>query len=564
VARLKRIDGVDRTESPYGGGGRISKDGHTIGVGFRVAGDPKEPAVEKTIDETLAATAAVQKAHPGLRVEQFGDASAEEAFMKVFEGDMRKAGAISLPITLVVLVFAFGALPLAGIPVVLAITAVLATLGLVGPLSQLMPVDSSISHVALLIGLAVGVDYSLFYLRRAREEKAAGATNQEAIDAAAATSGHSVLVSGLTVMVSMAGMYLAGPPTFVSFATGTIVVVASAMLASLTVLPALMAAMGDRIHRKGRIPGIEPIKRFARRLAIWRRVTDAVTRRPVVWGGAAATLLVALTIPVGGLDLGNPPMEESLPQDEPVVQTFNRFRDAFPGETSGATVVVQAGDVTAAPVAAGIAALERQAAEQPGLFPGKSVHVDVNPARTVAAVSVEIAGDGEDARSNQALDALRETLVPRTLEAVPGAQAWVDGITAQERDFNHTLTSRLPLVFGFVMLAAFVLLLVTFRSIVIPVKAIVLNLLSVGAAYGAMVLVFQHGWLKSLLGFESTGPIVAWLPLFLFVVLFGLSMDYHVFILSRVREAYDGGMRTRDAVGYAVRNTAGVVPAPPS
>jgi uncharacterized membrane protein YdfJ with MMPL/SSD domain len=173
---------------------------------------------------------------------------------------MARAGAISLPITLVVLVFAFGALLVAGIPVLLAITAVLATLGLIGPLSQIAPVDDSISHVVLLIGLAVGVDYSLFYLRRAREEKAAGRSTEEAIDAAAETSGHSVLVSRLTVMVSMAGMYLAGAPTFVSFATGTILVVASAMIASLTVL---LSLMGDRIHRKGRIPGVQALKRGA-------------------------------------------------------------------------------------------------------------------------------------------------------------------------------------------------------------------------------------------------------------------------------------------------------------
>ena len=185
--------------------------------------------------------------------------------------------------------------------------------------------------------------------------------------------------------------------------------------------------------------------------------------------------------------------------------------------------------------------------------------VEVNDAHTVASVGVEIAGDGENQLSNDALDEIRGTLVPQSLARVPGAQVWVDGQTAQERDFNDTLTSNLPIVFGFVMLAAFVLLLVTFRSLVIPIKAIALNLLSVGAAYGAMVLVFQHGWFKGLLGFEHTGPIVAWLPVFLFVVLFGLSMDYHVFILSRVREAYDKGMRTQDAVGYAIKNTAGVV-----
>jgi RND superfamily putative drug exporter len=284
VARLKRTDGVDRVESPYGSGGSVSRDRHTAMVPFRIKGDVEKPAVKAIVDRTVEQTGAIQKAHPGLRVEQFGDGSSEADFNKIFSDDMKKAGAISLPITLVVLLFAFGALLVAGIPLLLAITAVLATLGLVGPLSQLAPVDDSISHVVLLIGLAVGVDYSLFYLRRAREEKAAGATNEEAIDAAAATSGHSVLISGVTVMVAMAGMYLAGAPTFVSFATGTILVVASAMLASLTVLPALMSLMGDKIHKRGRVPGVQLLKRGAARVALWSRVVDAVTRRPLVWG----------------------------------------------------------------------------------------------------------------------------------------------------------------------------------------------------------------------------------------------------------------------------------------
>ena len=315
-------------------------------IPFRIKGDSEKPAIKAIVDRTVEQTAAVQKAHPDLRVEQFGDGSSEEDFNAIFNGDMKKAGAISLPITLVVLLFAFGALLVAGIPVLLAVTAVMATLGLVGPLSQLAPVDDSFGHVVLLIGLAVGVDYSLFYLRRAREEKAAGATNEEAIDAAAATSGHSVLVSGLTVMVAMAGMYLAGAPTFVSFATGTILVVASAMLASLTVLPALMSLMGDKIHRQGRVPGVQLLKRGAARVALWSRVVDAVTRRPVLWGGAATVFLVALSIPALGMNLGTPPLADSLPQDEPVVQTFNRVRAAFPAETSGASVVVKARDVT--------------------------------------------------------------------------------------------------------------------------------------------------------------------------------------------------------------------------
>ena len=559
VSGLRALGGVDRIRPPFGGGGRVSQDGRTVAVDFRIAGDVSDPAVAKVVDRTIDQTRAVQKAHPDVRVEQFGEGSAQTQFEEVFAGDLSKAGAISLPITLIVLVFAFGAMLVAGIPLLLAITAVVATMGIIGPISQIAPVDQSIGHVVLLIGLAVGVDYSLFYLRRAREEKAAGATEAEAIDVAAATSGHSVLVSGITVMVAMAGMYLAGAPTFVSFATGTIVVVATSVIASLTVLPAVMSLMGGRIHRPGRIPGMAALKRSAARVALWPRIVDAVHRRPAVSGGIAATVLVAMAIPAVGMDIGTPPMAESLPRDEPVVQTFNRVQAAFPVESNGAVVVVRAGDVRTAEMRSGIAALEQAATARPGLFPGDGVDVEISPAGTVAAIGVEIAGDGTDRRSNAALDALRETIVPETVGRVAGARTWVDGMTAQDRDFNQALTSHLPYVIGFVMVSAFALLLITFRSIVIPVKAIVLNLMSAAAAYGAMVLVFQHGWFKGLLGVDHTGPIVAWVPVFVFVVLFGLSMDYHVFILSRVREAVDRGMRTQDAVTHAVKQTAGTV-----
>ncbi len=215
--------------------------------------------------------------------------------------------------------------------------------------------------------------------------------------------------------------------------------------------------------------------------------------------------------------------------------------------------------MTAPAVTDGLAKLEKSAAEHKSLLPGTDPEISISPDKTVATVAMEIAGDGTDEKSGQALDVLRDEVVPASIGSVDGVESYVDGATAQDRDFTDTLKSHAPLVFAFVLSAAFMLLLVTFRSIVVPIKAIVLNLLSVGAAYGAMVLVFQHGWFKGLLGFSVTGPIESWVPMFMFVVLFGLSMDYHVFILSRVREAYDKGMKTEDAVSYAVKNTAGVV-----
>jgi RND superfamily putative drug exporter len=265
-----------------------------------------------------------------------------------------------------------------------------------------------------------------------------------------------------------------------------------------------------------------------------------------------------MAIPAIGMDIGTPNTSASLPQDKPVVQTFNHVREAFPSETSSLTVVIKADDVTAPPVEKGLAKLEKARAQHSDQLPSNDV-LDVNPDKTVGMLEVEIAGNGTDDASNRALDVLRNDVVDPTIGSVAGVEAVVGGNTAVDADFTDTLKSHIPYVLAFVLSAAFLLLLITFRSIVVPIKAIILNLLSVAASFGVMVLVFQHGWFKSLLGFTETGPITSWVPLFMFVVLFGLSMDYHVFILSRVREAYDKGMKTEDAVSYAVKNTAGVV-----
>ena len=253
--------------------------------------------------------------------------------MEIFKSDLQKATIGSLPITLILLVLAFGTLVAAGIPLLLAITGVMSTMGIVAALSHLSPVEESINHVILLIGLAVGVDYALFYLRRVREERSAGRSKEAAIEAAAATSGRAVLVSGITVMIAMAGMYFAGAATFTSFATGTIVVVAVAMLGSLTVLPAVLSMLGDRTE-KGRVPGLGRLRNRVARVGIWSRIVDRVLRRPLLSASLATGLLVAMAIPAIGMDIGTPNTSASLPQDQPVVQTFNRVQEAFPSETS--------------------------------------------------------------------------------------------------------------------------------------------------------------------------------------------------------------------------------------
>ena len=552
AGRLKRTEHVRDLRSPLdrANAGQLSPNRDSALVLFKIAGDDDQ--VEDRVDPTLAAVAAAQKAHPEFRIEQFGDASADKAISKSYEDDFKRAETLSLPITLVILVVAFGALVAASIPLVLAVSAVMGTLGIVGVVSQFSPVSESISSVLLLIGLAVGVDYSMFYLRREREERARGRSSREALEVAAATSGRAILISGFTVMIAMAGMYLAGNSTFASFGTGTIIVVAAGMIGSLTVLPAVLAALGDKVE-KGRVPGLGRVRRGGESRA-WGALVTRVMRRPKLAAGASVALLVALTIPALGMNTEQSGLD-SLPSDLPVMQTYERIQAEFPGGPAPAEVVVQADDVTAPEVRGAIAGLREQVkASGAGREP---ITTEVSPDRSTAVVAVPTKGDGMDEESQAALTTIREDVVPATVGKV--AVADVTGDAAGTRDWNDSMKAHLPFVFAFVLTFAFLLLLVTFRSIVIPLEAIVLNLLSVGAAYGVLTLVFQHGWFESLLGFESSGAITSWLPLFLFVVLFGLSMDYHVFILSRIREAVDRGMSTDDAVAHGIKSTAGVV-----
>jgi RND superfamily putative drug exporter len=458
-------------------------------------------------------------------------------------------------VTLTILVVVFGALVAAGIPLLLALTAIFATFGLVALPSSLVPVDDVTYELILLIGLAVGVDYSMFYLKREREERAAGRSEEAALNAAAATSGRSVLISGLTVIIAMAGMFFAGVQGMSSFAVGTILVVAVAMLGSLTVLPAVLSKLGDRVER-GRVPLLGRLRQDETEGRIWGAIIDRVLRRPLLSVILAAGLLLALAVPALQLH----PVQagvEAIPQSLPSVKTYNRIQAAFPGNEIPANVVVKAADVNAPGVKEAIGQLEWRALSTGQMH--EPITTDVNKAETIANVAIPVDGKGTDAASEAALATLRNDLIPTTVGALPDVEVGVTGTTAMSKDFNDRMKSVAPLVFGFVLLLAFALMLAAFRSLVIAAKAIVLNLLSIAAAYGVMVLVFQHGVGRGLLGFESTAGIDSFLPIFLFVILFGLSMDYHVFIISRIREAHDRGLSTEDAVTHGIKSTAGVV-----
>ncbi len=470
-----------------------------------------------------------------------------------FFDDLKKAGLYSVPLTLGILLIAFGALVAAGIPLLLGLTAVLAAMGLVAVFSQALPMSDGVGAIILLIGLAVGVDYSMFYLKREREERAAGRSEEAALEAAAATSGRAVLVSGLTVLVAMSGMFLTGDADFASFAVATMTVVAVAMLGSLTVLPALLSKLGDGVDRV-RVPFVHRLRRDDGEGRIWGAIIDRVLRHPALSVTLAGGLLVALAVPALQLHTAQASIDSYPPQ---FLTAYNRVKDAFPGTEIGANVVVKAPDVEAPAVQEAIGQLEWRAL-QTGLM-NEPIDVDVNTAGTVANISIPVEGEGTDSTSNAALAALRDEVIPPTLGALPDAEVAVTGTTAQAKDYNDQMKTVAPLVFGFVLLFAFCLMLLSFRSVVIAAKAILLNLLSIGAAYGVLVLVFQHGWGKGLLGFEFTGGIDPFLPILLFVILFGLSMDYHVFILSRIRESYDRGMSTDEAIVHGIKTTAGVV-----
>jgi uncharacterized membrane protein YdfJ with MMPL/SSD domain len=555
VRRLGGLADVQNVRSPLDpdNAAQIAESGRAALIAFEIRGDPDE-AVDK-IGPILERVDMAQQAHPEFFIGEFGNASAQDGIETAYADDLEKAGQLSLPITLAILVIAFGSLVAAGIPLLLALTAVFGTFGLVALSSHLLPMANEASALVLLIGLAVGVDYSMFYLKRAREERAAGRSTHAAVEAAAATSGRSVLVSGLTVMTAMAGMFLTGDKIFASLAAATIAVVAMAVVGSLTVLPALLCRLGDKVDRL-RVPLIGRLTRADGKGRVWGTVVDQVMRRPVVWAVLSGGLLVALAIPATQLRLqsGGP---DSFPQSLPAMQTYNRMQEAFPGEALPANVVVKAPDVNAASVQAAIVQLrERSVATGRAYEP---ITVEVNDDATVANITVPIAGKGTDAASEASLAALREDVVPETVGALPDTEAGVTGLTAAWIDSKNEIKSELPFVFVFVLAFAFILMLFAFRSLVIAAKAIVLNLLSVAASYGVLVLVFQHGFGKDLVGFSSTAGIDPVIPLLLFVILFGLSMDYHVFILSRIREAVQRGMGGDEAISYGIRTTAGVV-----
>ena len=490
------LDGLPRSARdiaapPDNGRSRlISADGRSALVTFEVPGNPSNE--DAAVAPALRAVAAVQARHPGLRVREAGDASMDRVANAVLSRDFRKAEVTSVPITLILLLAVFGALIAAGIPLLLAGTAVITAISLLAVPSHWLPIGSSTSEVVLIIGMAVGIDYTLFYLRREREERAAGRSTGEALRIAARTSGRAIVVSGLTVMTALAGLFLTGYSIFTGVAIGAIAVVGIAVAGSVTVLPALLSLLGGWADR-GRIPFLGRRRMAARPSRLWAALARRVVRRPAAWGGVAALLMLALAVPALGLRLGNPP-DSGFPASLPVVATQASIQRAFPGRPAPAQVVVTGrtpADLTSAGLRAALTELRAAASARGPVRPGVTASAVAGGRALI--VDVPLAGEGGGAVSNGALLTLRDRILPATLGHARGVSWAVTGETASNYDDIAVLHSRTPLVLAVVAVLAFVLLLVAFRSVAIPLVSVGLNLLSVAAAYGLVTLIFQDG-----------------------------------------------------------------------
>ncbi|MET9773616.1 MMPL family transporter [Streptomyces sp. NPDC006367] len=556
-AVVRAVEGtgeVTGVVSPYDAG-TVSKDGRSALVQFDMRGEA-DTASER-VEPVLKAVEEVQKEHTSLRIEEIGGASMSKTYDDAFGDDFKKAEYSAVPVALGILLVAFGALVAALVPVALAITAIMATMGLMGLVSHFQPMSDTANSVMLLVGLAVGVDYCLFYLRREREERAAGRDAQTALRIAAATSGRAIVVSGVTVCVAMAGMLFTGIAEFEAMGLASLMVVAVAMVGSVTVLPALLSLLGERVE-KGRVPFLRRRPRTGQEGSrFWTAVLRRVLARPVLAAVVAAGALLAVAAPALGMKTQNLTLDQEFGDSLPIVQTYNRLNEAFPGGSDPAQVVVRADDINAPEVRSALAEF-RERAVGSGASRGP-VDITVHDERNVALIHVPLVGGSDQDKAGESLDKLRDDVRPATLGKVDGVEAPITGQVAGNKDFNDQLVGSVVPVFAFVVVFAFLLMLLSFRSLTIAATSIVLNLLSVGAAYGILVAVFQHGWGASLVGAEGVGAIVTWLPLFLFVILFGLSMDYHVFVVSRIREARLRGRPTRDAIQHGVVTTAGVV-----
>ena len=541
-------------QNPEQANGMVSKDRHAALISATL-----KDRETSTVDDFRAIADSPPQGFDVLLAGQgvlFGD------FSKIAEQDLKKGESIGIAVALIVLIVVFGAIVAALLPVIMALVAIGIALGLVALIGQLVDMNLFVTNMVTMIGLAVGIDYSLFIVSRYREERKKGFAKLDAIGASGATANRAVFFSGMTVVLALAGMFIIPTTIFRSLATGAILVTLAAIAASMTLLPAILALLGDRINwprlsKRARIDsGYDP------RGGFWDKVTNGVMKRPVVFLVGSVVILGGLGSFYFQLHRGTSQNVSSLPNDFPSKAAFLTLERDFAGGQSNPVRIAITGDVHGAPAAAAIAKLRQEIASQPVFAP--QTNLLTSPDGKVLEVDAFFRGDPNTDAAFQGVRDMRSMLVPEAFSGVNDVQVLVGGNPGRFTDFLDVIDKYQPLVIGVVLLLSFILLTVVFRTIVVPVTAIAMNLLSVGAAYGALTLVFQKGvgigFFNSLgFQFQQAGVIEAWLPLFLFSVLFGLSMDYQVFLVTRIREAYDRTGKNDEAVAYGLRTTAGII-----
>jgi len=528
----------------------VSPDRTTVRVVARIPGEG--PQLRERVGPLPTLVEGIRAAHPELRVHALNNTLANAEISELVNSDLDASLRLTIPLTFLILLLAFGTFVAAVVPLVLAITALLAAFGLVGIYSQLVaPVSPYATQLVVLIGLAVAVDYSLFMITRFRAERRLGRDKHAAIRVASSTAGRAVCFSGLAVMISIAGLFLLDDPLFRSMALGTIAVVLISVIGSLTFLPATLALLGDGIDRL-RLPLLG--RQREEGSGLWGGLVRLVMRRPAVYAAVVSLALLAAASPVNRLHMGQSDFE-AFPDTLDGVQAINLLDEKWPG---GSTLELQVAVTRADEPAtqAAIGRLQERVLQLDTISEPTEVRPSVDG--TVARVTFVQSGHRNGLANRAVVLEIRQDVVPEVFGGLPGVRALVGGDVAYTADVTDFYAGGMPMVMAFVLGLSFVLLLVAFRSIVIPIKAILLNLLSTGAAYGLLVLVFQEGWLSGQLGFKL-GVIESFVPVFIFTILFGLSMDYHVFILTRIKEARDRGLSSNEAVAHGIAITSGTI-----
>lgn len=531
----------------------VSADKHTTIMQFAMAGD--QEFSDDHIDQLLAITDNAGDAD--FRVLDSGNSSANHEIQKIAQNDLQKGEQIGIPIALLVLILVFGALTAAIIPIVLGILSIIISIGITAVFGQQFQFSFFVTNVITMIGLAVGIDYSLFIVSRYREERARGLDKYEAIHATGATASRAVFFSGMTVVFALLGMLLVPSTIFRSLGAGAVIVVIVSVLVSLTLLPAILGLIGDKVNSL-RVPFIGrslDTLNYEHHGGFWDRITRAVMKYPVVSIFAATGVMLALAVPYLDINSGSAGVR-TLPTNTEAYEAFTLLRNDFNfGLTSPTEIVVHDRDVARPEIQGGIEKLKTSLASDP-LYGTPTF--EASPDKSTGLLSVAINADPTSDDATTAVRDLRDKLVPASF-ADTGAEVLVTGQTAHGVDYIDTTNGYTPVVFIFVLGLSFVLLTIVFRSLVVPLKAIVMNLLSVGASYGALVLVFQKGVGNEIFGFQKVDVIEAWVPLWTFSILFGLSMDYHVFLLSRIRERFNKTDDNKESVAFGVRSTAGII-----